>query len=206
MIITLSRQYMAGGSEVAARVAKELGWEVIDDGFVEAVAARSGYTIEDVRNLEERVPTFLERFAQSSALSFPEFLLSAPSAIDEPEAMKLAHVTRDFLEDLKRRTRVVLVGRAAAAVLSREKNVLHARLVAPVAQRTLEAMRALDLDEAAAAADVEEHDTNRERYHREFYDRDWDDPVNYHMVLNTELLTREGAADLIVHHARALGW
>lgn len=206
MIITLSRQYMAGGSEVAARIAEVLGWEVIDDGFVEAVAARSGYTIEDVRNLEERVPTFLERFAQSSALSFPEFLLSAPSAIDEPEAMKLAHVTRDFLEELKRRTRVVLVGRAAAAVLSRESNVLHARLVASVAHRTLEAMRMLDLDESSAAADVEEHDTNRERYHREFYDRDWNDPVNYHLVLNTELLTRTGAADLIIQHARTLGW
>jgi cytidylate kinase len=206
MIITLSRQYMAGGSEVANLIAESLGWEVIDDGFVEAVAARSGYTIEDVRNLEERVPTFLERFAQSSALSFPEFLLSAPSAIDEPEAMKLAHVTRDFLEELKGRTRVVLVGRAAAAVLSRERNVLHARLVASVAHRTLNAMRELDQDEEAARGDVEEHDSNRERYHREFYDRDWNDPINYHMVLNTELLSRAGAAELIVHRARAIGW
>lgn len=206
MIITLSRQYMAGASEVAGLLAEGLGWEVIDDGFVEEVAERSGYTIEDVRNLEERVPTFLERFAQSSALSFPEFLLSVPSAIDEPEAMKLAHVTRDFLEELKRRSRVVLVGRAAAAVLSREQNVLHVRLVASLAHRTLEAMRRHDLDQDAAQADVEEHDVNRERYHREFYDRDWNDPVNYHMVLNTELLSLEGAADLIMHRARAMGW
>lgn len=206
MIITLSRQYMAGGSEVASMIAKELDWEVIDDGFVEEVAARSGYTIEDVRNLEERVPTFLERFAQSSALSFPEFLLSAPSAIDEPEAIKLAHVTRDFLGELKRRTRVVLVGRAAAAVLSRERNVLHARLVASAAHRTLEAMREFDIDQEAARTDVEESDRNRERYHREFYDRNWNDPVNYHMVLNTELLSRKGAADLIIHRARAMGW
>lgn len=206
MKITLSRQYMAGGSEVAGKVAEDLGWEVIDDGFVREVAARSGYSIEDVQNLEERVPTFLERFAQSSALSFPEFLLSAPSAIDEPEAIRLAHVTRDFLEELKRRNQVVLVGRAAAAVLSREKNVLHARLVASVAHRTLEAMRALDLDQDAASAELEEHDLNRERYHREFYDRDWNDPVNYHLVLNTELLSPEGAAALIVARARAMGW
>lgn len=206
MIITLSRQYMAGGSEVANHVAEGLGWEVIDDGFIREVATRSGYSIEDVQNLEERVPTFLERFAQSSALSFPEFLLSAPSAIDEPEAIKLAHVTRDFLEEFKRRTKVVLVGRAAAAVLSREQNVLHARLVASVAHRTLEAMRILDVDQDSASAEVEERDLNRERYHREFYDRDWNDPVNYHLVLNTELLTRVGAADLIVMRARAMGW
>lgn len=206
MIITLSRQYKAGGSEVAKLVAEGLGWEVIDDRFIEEVATRSGYTVEDVRSLEERVPTFLERFAQSSALSFPEFLLSAPSAIDEPEAIKLAHVTRDFVEELKKQSRVVLVGRAAAAVLSRERNVLHARVVASLAHRTLEAMRAHDLDDEAAREEVEERDQNREQYHREFYDRDWNDPVNYHMVLNTELLTREGAAELIIQRARALGW
>ena len=104
------------------------------------------------------------------------------------------------------RDRIVMVGRAAAAVLSREKNVLHARLVASIAHRTLEAMRTLDLDETHAAAEVEEHDTNRERYHREFYDRDWNDPVNYHMVLNTELLGTDGAGDLVVARAKALGW
>ena len=36
----------------------------------------------------------MERFAQSSALSFPEFLVSTPSAIEEPEARKLAHISR----------------------------------------------------------------------------------------------------------------
>jgi hypothetical protein len=38
------------------------------------------------------------------------------------------------------------------------------------------------------------------------FGRDWSDPVNYHMVLNTELLGCEGAADLVIARARALGW
>jgi cytidylate kinase len=38
------------------------------------------------------------------------------------------------------------------------------------------------------------------------YGRDWDDAVNYHLVLNTELLGVEGAGDLVVARAKALGW
>ena len=91
MLITLSRQYLAGAAPVASRVADALGWEVVDDAFIDAIAEKSGYSPEDVRSLEESVPSFLERFAQSSALSFPEFLVSAPNALEEPDAVKLAH-------------------------------------------------------------------------------------------------------------------
>lgn len=206
MLITLSRQYLAGASEVAIQVADALGWTVIDDEFIGAIAERLGYTDEDVRNLEERVPSFLERFAQSSALSLPEVLLAAPDSFDEPETIKLAHATRTFVAELGHRDRIVLVGRAAAAVLASERDALHVRLVASVDHRVAEAMRRLELGESEARDAVEARDEARERYHREFYDRDWNDPVNYHMVLNTEALGRNGAAEVVIARARALGW
>jgi hypothetical protein len=40
----------------------------------------------------------------------------------------------------------------------------------------------------------------------QYYDRDWTDPVNYHMVLNTGALGLEGAAGAIVWRAEQLGW
>ncbi|MBK7947699.1 MAG: cytidylate kinase-like family protein [Deltaproteobacteria bacterium] len=206
MIITLSRQYLAGADKVAEGVAAELGWTVVDDAFIETLAERSGFDREDVKGLEERVPTFMERFAQSSALSMPELLASAPDAIAEPEAIKLAHITRDLVTELGRRDRVVLVGRAAAAVLARERDAIHVFLVASVAYRVKEAMRRYGMSESQARAAVSERDSNRARYHRELYQRVWADPVNYHFVLNTELLGTEGAAAMILSRARALGW
>ena len=206
MVITISRQYLAGGSEVAASVAEALGWTVVDDALIDAVAERSGFTPEDVRSLEESVPSFMERFAQSSALSSPENLLSTPNAIDGPATLKLAHVTREVIEELGRRDRLVFVGRAAAAVLASERNAIHCRLVASMPFRIREAMKRLELDEAEATLAVVERDEGRERYHRENFGRDWNDPVNYHLVLNTELLGRAGAAELVIARARALGW
>jgi cytidylate kinase len=206
MVITISREYMAGGSDVAGRVADALGWTVVDDALIEAVAERSGFTPEDVKSLEESVPSFMERFAQSSALSSPENLLSTPNAIDGPATIKLAHVTREVIEELGRRDRLVFVGRAAAAVLASERNAIHVRLVAPLESRVQEAMRQLEIGEEEARSAVEERDHGRARYHKELFGRDWSDPVNYHLVLNTEILGKQGAAELVVARARSLGW
>jgi cytidylate kinase len=206
MIITISRQYRAGASAVSERIAELLDWTVVDDSFADAIAERSGLTPDDVRSLEESVPSFMERFAQSSALSFPEFLVSTPSAIEEPEAVKLAHLSKEFIEELGRRDRIVMVGRAAAAVLASERDAIHVRLVASHDHRVRLTMTELGLSEDEARDVVDEHDTNRERYHKEMFGRDWNDPVNYHMILNTELLGTDGAADLVVARAKALGW
>lgn len=206
MFITISRQFAAGGSKVANRVAEELGWTVVDDAFIEEIAARTGYSREDIASLEERVPSFIERFAQSAAFSLPENVLVSPSWIDQPDATKLARVTRELVQELGRRDRVVLVGRAAAAVLASERDAIHVRIVAPLSYRLSQAIERLGHPEKQAQAQLEEIDRNRARYHRELYSRDWNEPTNYHMVLNTEALGPEGAAQLVVARARQLGW
>jgi cytidylate kinase len=206
MFITISRQFAAGGSKVAKAVADSLDWTVVDDAFIHEIAQRTGYSPEEIADMEERVPSFMERFARSSAAAFPENLVASPSWIDQPDALRLARVTRDVVEELGHRDRVVLVGRAAAAVLAREKSAIHARLVAPVDYRVRQAIDRLGLPEKKALSHLEEIDDNRARYHRELYDRDWNDPVHYHFVLNTGLLGSQGAARIIVGHARELGW
>lgn len=206
MFITVSRQYAALGSEVAALVAKTLDWTVVDNEFIDEIASRSGYTREDVESLEERVPSFLERLAQSSALSFPDALMSTPEVIAEPEQLKLARITRDLVAELGRRDRMVFVGRAAAAVLARERQALHVRIVASRPYRIRQASDRLGISEGEAAEFLDDRDRNRREYHRTFFGRDWQDPVNYHMVLNTELLGTDAAADVVVTRARKLGW
>ena len=206
MLITISRQFGAGGSEVAQAVARRLGWTVLDDELVNEIAARSGLTPEEVASLDERTPSFVERLARSNAFPHPDMLIPAPELIDEPEEAKLARITREVISDLGRRKRLVLVGRSAAAILARQEDVLHVRLVAGREFRTQVAIERRGVDAADAARVVEDTDRTRRRFHREFYGRDWDDPTNYHMVLNTERLGFEGAAGVIAARARELGW
>ena len=80
------------------------------------------------------------------------------------------------------------------------------RLAVSEAYRIRQAIERLGVAAADAQRVLETTDRNRERCHREFYGRDWSDPVLYHMVLNTELLGVDGAARLIEARARDLGW
>src|SRR5512138_659188 len=115
MLITISRQYGAGGSEVARRVAAALGWRVVDNELVEQVAARAGLPPERVAEREERVSTFVERLARSLAAATPEVFPppeSAGTAQDLAEA-DLVRITETVVAEVAAQGRVVLVGRAA---------------------------------------------------------------------------------------------
>ena len=62
----------------------------------------------------------------------------------------------------------------------------------------------MSLEDAARV--VDDTDRNRARYHREYYDRDWQDPANYHMTINTLALGIEGAVEVVVGEAERRGW
>jgi len=113
-------------------------------------------------------------------------------------------MTERLVAELGDEGRAVLVGRAAPAVLGQECDALHVKLVAPPAFRLEQACRRLSLAPKEAREVLKRTDKNRARYHREYYDRDWDDPANYDMVLNTGRLQFDGAAAVIVARARAL--
>ncbi len=208
MLITISRQYGAGGSVVAAKVAAALGWRVVDNELVERVAARAGLAPEEVADREERVPTFIERLAQTIVAATPELVVppEAGGTVAGLAEADLVRITERVVEEIAREGRVVLVGRAAPAVLARERDALHVQLVAPREDRIRIAAERLGASAEDAARVVDDTDKMRARYHREYYRRDWTDPLNYHMVLNTGALGIEGAADLIVARAEKLGW
>src|SRR5688500_3795080 len=208
MLITISRQYGAGGSEVAARVARALDWRLVDNELVERVAARAGLAPEDVAQLEERVSTFIERLARTLVAATPELVVppeagGTASSLSEDD---LVRVTELVVEEVAAEGRVVLVGRAAPAVLARERDAIHVKVVAPRDWRIRAVIERLGVPMEEAARLTEETDRNRARYHRQHYQRDWADPANYHLVLNTAALGLDGAAEVIVARARALGW
>ena len=115
-------------------------------------------------------------------------------------------ITRAIVEELAAEGRCVMVGRACAAVLARSADTLHVRLVAPFETRVRTATQRFGLDPAEAPRIVAERDANRARYHREYYDRDCNDPIHYHMVLNTARLGFDGAAQVVIDRARGMGW
>ena len=206
MLITISRQFAAGGAQVAERVAHALDFEVVDKAMIGQVAERARMAPEDVESLEERTPGFLNRLIHFTASELPDLFVPATHPLPEFDEARLVKVTRSLVLELARRERVVIVGRAGSEILADHSRALHVRLVAPPEFRLALAAERLDLGREALARRLEETDRERARYHREYYDVDWEDATRYDLVANTARLGLDGATDVIVGRARALGW
>jgi CMP/dCMP kinase len=208
-VITVTRQYGAGGSLVARLVAERLGWTVIDNEFVGEVAKRAGLPPEEIAAREERAPGLLERLATALALSDSEMFAPAVAAgSGEADEERLIRITERVIAEAAAHGRVVLVGRGATAYLGTAgegAHALHVYVVAPHAERVRTVMARLTLAEPEASRTVHEIDGTRERYLERYYRRRRDDAANYHLVVNTTLLGYEGAADTIVELVRRRG-
>jgi cytidylate kinase len=206
MIITVSREMGAGGAEVARRVAEALGWRVVDNELVDRVAARAGLPPEEVAVREERAPGFWERLVRMASRAAPELFPAPAGEVPEPELedARLVRATEAAVAEIAAEGRAVLVGRAAPAVLSRERDALHVKIVAPRAIRIETVARRLGLSPPDAAAAVDESDASRRRYHQRHYRRDWADASNYHLVLNSAALGLDATVAAIVGRAKAL--
>src|SRR2546425_9560647 len=206
-VITITRQYASGGSEVARLVAAELRWDVIDNEFVDEVARRAGLPADAVAQREERAPGLLERLARTLAAGSPEmFIATAGIPRVEPDEAAIVHLTERVIAEAAAHGRIVLVGRGAQAVLAQRPDALHVYVVASKPWRLKLAVERLGVDPAHVEKVVDDTDRQRDQYVRTYYGRHRDDAVNYDLVVNAERLGLDGAAALIVAGAKRRGW
>lgn len=200
-IVTISRQYGSGGSEVARRAARLLGWELLDNGVVDAVAARLGVSIAEVKAREERAPSLAERLASAMALGSQEWVNPVASA-KRPTDEQMLEVTRHVVDEAVSRGPVVIVGRGAQAMLSERTDALHVFCHAPRKALIARCIERDRVDEKEAARIVDETNKHRKEWVRLHWDREWAAAENYHLSVNTGWLGVEGAAELIAQAAR----
>src|SRR5439155_1158232 len=185
-VITITRQYASGGSEVARLVATALRWDVIDNEFVDEVARRAGLPPDAVAQREERAPGLLERLARTLAAGSPEmFIATAGVPRVEPDEAAIVQLTERVIAEAAAQGRIVLVGRGAQAVLAQRPDALHVYVVAPKPWRLKHAVERLGVNPADVEKVVDETDRQRDHYVKTYYGRHRQDVVNYDMVVNT---------------------
>jgi len=201
-IVTVSRMFGSGGSEVAERIAHELGWQLLDNAFVEEVAARLGTPPAEVEAREERVPSLAQRLAATLALGAPEILPGPADAELPPSEERLIEVTERIIMEAASRGHSVIVGRGAQSVLASRQDVIHVFCYAPRPALVARAARRLAIAEKEAEKVVDDTNRQREQYVRTYWKRSWRAYENYHLCLNTDWLSVDGAASIVVRLAR----
>ena len=182
-VITISRELGSGGSDIAKQVAKSLGYEFVDKRTADGIFRQYGLT------------------------KFDDLYSSAPSFLDliNADNLLLVSMANEIVEAVAKRGNVVILGRAGFAVLGDYADVLHVRIQAPFSERVRRVMAREGLTDLQAAEEqVQEDDNVHRKYVQRFYNKQWDEPSNFGLVLDTASLSSDMAVKQIVEAARAL--
>ncbi len=200
-VITISRQFGAGGSSVARALAASLHLGVVDQSLIAEVARRASLAPEDVEAEDERPTTVLDRLA----LSFSPLAAGLGMAWEPPypdpaydPRREVLELTQEAVREAARAGNVVIVGRGGAHILREDPDAFHVFLHADPAFRQRVVMEREHIDQAAAARRVHEMDANRAAYIKQVYGRDWLDVRIYDLAIDTGRLGIEAAAEVIL--------
>ena len=191
--ITLSRQAGAGAETVAHLLAEKLNTERPDDAQPWTVFDKNliGKVLEDA-DLPQEIAKHVHEDKDTTVRALVGELLGL-----HPSMWTIFHHTSDTILKLARIGRCIIVGRGAEIITANLPGGIHARLVAPESVRLAHLQKHFGLEEKAAAQYLHEHDEGRRRYVKTNFEKDIDDPLLYHAVLNTGLLGFEKTADLL---------
>jgi cytidylate kinase len=202
-VITIAREFGAGGADIGAILAERLGVEIVDRSLILDVAKRLQVEPAEVEAEDEHPRPFLDRILR--AVTPINDVVGVPwdpseLATTDPHASVVA-LTAEVIREAARSPDAVIVGRGARFVLGDRPGAVHVFLCAPVAVRVPRIARRLTVDEAEAAREVHLNDVRRAGYVREVHGQDWRDPHLYDLVVNTAAVPYEVAADLILELA-----
>jgi cytidylate kinase len=187
-ILTISQEMGSGGAEIGMTVAGRLGYKYVDNEELLGRAQRYGLSAERLARLAEDRPSWVERFDAETR----RYILS------------LQAVLYEFAQD----DNVVLMGGGGQWLLRGVPHVLRARIVAPFPLRvtrltaTLSAQGKERVTPKTVAQFVRRDDIQKSARMRYLFDAEIKDPGLYDVLINTAVLSRAAAVDILADAAR----
>ncbi len=203
-VITISREYGSGGTQIAQRLCQVLGYSYFDKNLMVEVAGETGVSEANVVDFSEdtyRMRSFVERLFGRRRMrtdappADPGVAPLRVETLSEADGIKL--VTDTILAAYDR-DNMVIVGRGGQAILQEKPGVLHVRVIAPLGGRALRVKEQHNISLSEATELAQAKDQAAEAYLERFFSIDWDNPMLYHLILNIGKWEIEGAADVIM--------
>ncbi|GAB4294484.1 MAG: cytidylate kinase family protein [Desulfuromonadia bacterium] len=181
-IITISREMGTGAFRIVQDVAKKLKFRLIDGGYLLDVAPRYGLSRQIVERIDEHPPSY-------------------HTAEDRLNASYLKTIEIMIL-DAAKEGNVIIYGRGGQDLLAGIRNVLRIRFIAPFEHRVETIAEREWIDPEFARELIRRNDHQRGGFIHFYFDRDWNDPLGYDLIFNTQHMTPSAIVEIIVTAAR----
>ncbi|HZY89113.1 MAG TPA: cytidylate kinase-like family protein [Gemmataceae bacterium] len=186
-VITVSREYGAGGGEAGRRLAEALGWELLDRELLHRAAAVEHVPDADLERLDEQALGLADRFRL------------------HPPHQKYMHGLTEAVRQAVARGNVVLVGRGTRQLAGDAEGTFHLRLVATAEWRVsrMAEREGWSWDQALARCD--EVDRARDRFMRYFFGAGACRPEQFDLTVNAGRVPLEDVVACVAALARGQG-
>ena len=200
MIVAIGRELGAGGRDVGERIAHALHAELLDNQIVDLVAARIGAPASYVQARDENVESFVDRLFRVITAAYPEAY--GPEGLPDWSEERLVQLTETIIEERSHGEPLVVIGRGAPVLLRDRRDVFRVFVTASHEGRIARLMRRGAPSREDALRDIKKSDAHRAAYMQTYYHVDWRDAANYDLVVNTDRLGIDAAADAVLHAMR----
>lgn len=198
-IITISREFGAGGHTLGKLVAERLGIPFYDQEIIDRAVADTGFSPDFVKEAGEYASSthsFLFNLILSHSVS-----VAAGGELSNYDRIYIAQART--IQELADKAPCVIVGRCADYILRDRDDCLNVFVHATPeyrAQRILEEYG--EIEGKSITERLEEKDKKRMLYYKHYTDRDWGDVKNYHLTINTAVIPVDMAAGWIIDAVR----
>lgn len=177
-IITISREMGSGGIPIVQQVAEELSYALIDGDVIRNAAKDYDLTQDALQQIDEKPPAFVEN-------------------LDRQIELNMSRIQLIVLEQALQGN-VVIYGRGGQDLLPEITSVLRVRIIAPFEERVERWAEREWIDPDLARSLVRKSDQQRAGFIKYYFDRNWTNPIEYDMVINTTKVSNEMAVKLII--------
>ena len=197
-VITISRQFGAGGWTLAERLSKRLGYKCINEEMIKEAASKLNVSSGQVQHFEKDGASKLMRFIDMLVNSnfIDRHISERYSYVNE---QSYVDVISKIIMELYEEGNMIIIGRGSQFVLKNMPGTRHILLVQELASRIDFMMKNYKLSLPEAEKAIKQRDQIRERFLGFFKDKGHiDDPNNYDLVINMGRISIEKAENLVV--------
>ena len=212
-VVCISRTDAALGEEVGRLVAERLAFQYVDEQVVERAARLAQVDPAVVAAVEKRQPFLRSLFSNLDAardmlepatlsVGLPWFALSPDRGGPRAAPEDLRALIQAAIQQIAKDGAAVIVAHAASMTLASRSDVLRVLVTASSETRAERLAAARGIPKAEAVATIASGDRNRQDYFRRFHKIADELPTHYDVVVNTDVLTPEHAAEVVACAAR----
>jgi len=196
-VITISRQFGAGGKTIGQKVAEKLGYTFIDEDIIQIIAEKAKVSPGWVESVEKEAGGRLSRIV-TKMVSRPlidKVLKDEYGYIDEQIYIDYLVV---IIAQMAEEGNVVFLDRGSQYILNDFPEAFHVLLINTFANRVKFMMNRYDMNQQRATQIVKSEEKRRTNLYRKIGKQDYDQPELYHLVINMARIDLEDAVGMIL--------